>query len=51
MNWEKPSFVAIDMNAEIGGYQGEDGEGPDRAQGDVERAPESEESRHEPGEA
>ncbi len=24
MQWETPSFVEVDMNAEIGGYQGED---------------------------
>lgn len=31
-HWEKPSFIEIDMSAEIGGYQGEDPErrdGPD----------------------
>jgi coenzyme PQQ precursor peptide PqqA len=30
--WEKPSFIEIDMSAEIGGYQGDDpvdGNGPD----------------------
>jgi hypothetical protein len=26
MKWEKPSFVEICMNAEIGGYQGDDGD-------------------------
>jgi hypothetical protein len=26
MAWEAPSFVEIDMNAEIGGYQADDGE-------------------------
>ena len=25
MKWEKPTFVEISMNAEIGGYQGDDG--------------------------
>jgi coenzyme PQQ precursor peptide PqqA len=29
-NWDKPSFVEIDMSAEIGGYQGDD---PDRPTG------------------
>jgi coenzyme PQQ precursor peptide PqqA len=24
MNWETPSFVEIDMSAEIGSYEGED---------------------------
>ena len=24
MSWEEPSFVEIDMNAEIGGYQQDD---------------------------
>ena len=32
-NWESPSFVEIDMSAEIGGYQGDDSsdrrDGPD----------------------
>lgn len=27
MNWETPSFVEIDMSAEIGSYQGEDDNG------------------------
>lgn len=26
MIWETPSFVEIDMSAEIGGYQGEEGD-------------------------
>ncbi|MET0391007.1 MAG: hypothetical protein ABW321_33860 [Polyangiales bacterium] len=26
--WEKPTFIEVDMSAEIGGYQGEDGDGP-----------------------
>ena len=31
MEWEAPTFVSIDMNAEIGGYQGDfDDENPDR---------------------
>jgi hypothetical protein len=25
MHWETPTFIEIDMNAEIGGYQGDDG--------------------------
>jgi coenzyme PQQ precursor peptide PqqA len=29
-DWEKPTFIEIDMSAEIGGYQGED---PDRRDG------------------
>ncbi len=32
MIWEKPSFEPIDMNAEVGGYQGDEGEGPDRVE-------------------
>ncbi len=24
MNWQTPSFEVVDMNAEIGGYQGDD---------------------------
>jgi hypothetical protein len=27
--WETPSFVEVDMSAEIGGYQGDDGQRPD----------------------
>jgi len=27
MSWETPSFVEIDMSAEIGSYQGEDDNG------------------------
>jgi len=27
-SWETPSFVEIDMSAEIGGYQGDYGDGP-----------------------
>lgn len=27
MQWETPSFVEVDMNAEIGGYQGEEDNG------------------------
>jgi coenzyme PQQ precursor peptide PqqA len=27
--WETPSFVELDMSAEIGGYQGEPGRGHD----------------------
>jgi len=27
--WEKPSFIEVDMSAEIGGYQGDDGQRPD----------------------
>lgn len=31
MHWEKPSFVIIDMNAEIGAYQADyENENPDR---------------------
>ena len=26
--WEKPSFIEVDMSAEIGGYQGEQPENP-----------------------
>ncbi|MET0385384.1 MAG: pyrroloquinoline quinone precursor peptide PqqA [Polyangiales bacterium] len=27
-NWERPTFIEVDLSAEIGGYQGEDpGEG------------------------
>jgi hypothetical protein len=26
MAWQAPSFVEIDMNAEIGGYQADDGD-------------------------
>jgi hypothetical protein len=26
MHWETPTFIEIDMNAEIGGYQGDDGD-------------------------
>ncbi len=29
MIWETPSFVEIDMSAEIGGYQGEEDDGRD----------------------
>ena len=25
MQWQTPSFVEVDMNAEIGGYQGDEG--------------------------
>jgi hypothetical protein len=28
-NWESPTFVEVDMSAEIGGYQGDDGDVPD----------------------
>jgi coenzyme PQQ precursor peptide PqqA len=28
MNWEKPAFIEVDMSAEIGGYQGDEGQGP-----------------------
>lgn len=27
-SWEKPAFIEVDMSAEIGGYQGEPGDGP-----------------------
>lgn len=27
-NWETPTFVEVDMSAEIGGYQGDDGDVP-----------------------
>ena len=40
-SWETPSFVEIDMSAEIGGYQGDYGErpnGPDHAPDFVESA-------------
>jgi hypothetical protein len=26
MHWETPTFIETDMNAEIGGYQGDDGD-------------------------
>jgi hypothetical protein len=26
--WDKPAFIEVDMNAEIGGYQGEPGDAP-----------------------
>jgi hypothetical protein len=26
--WEKPAFIEVDMNAEIGGYHGEPGDAP-----------------------
>lgn len=25
MKWQTPSFVEVDMNAEIGGYEGDEG--------------------------
>lgn len=28
VHWEKPAFIEIDMSAEIGGYQGEQGDAP-----------------------
>ena len=38
-NWESPSFVEIDMSAEIGGYQGDDsGDRPDEFPAFVERS-------------
>jgi hypothetical protein len=27
-NWETPNFIEVDMSAEIGGYQGDDGTDP-----------------------
>jgi hypothetical protein len=43
MEWQKPEFIEIDMNAEIGAYQRDTGDGtdPDRiapAQAEPERA-------------
>jgi hypothetical protein len=29
MNWQKPEFIDIDMNAEIGAYQRDTGDGSD----------------------
>jgi hypothetical protein len=31
-SWETPFFIEVDMSAEIGGYQGDDGEVPDSDQ-------------------
>lgn len=42
-NWEEPSFVEVDMSAEIGGYQGDDperGQRPDPLPDFIEHAPE-----------
>lgn len=33
MTWEKPSFVEIDMSAEIGSYQSDFGDGWDGVEG------------------
>jgi coenzyme PQQ precursor peptide PqqA len=43
-DWETPSFIEIDMSAEIGGYQGEDPgrrDGPDHLPDFVAPAPPS----------
>jgi hypothetical protein len=31
--WKSPSFIEIDMSAEIGGYQGDDGDRRDNPNG------------------